>query len=104
MTRSLVRPTSPPVSERIPAAVLREYGKPPEFAVADAPDDQAAVLILQGTDDVISDPEGGQLLHDRLGSTYKTLKLYDGLWHQLFNEPARDTVLADLTHWLNAHP
>jgi lysophospholipase len=29
--------------------------------------------------------------------------MYDGLWHEIFNEPERDHVLADLTGWLGSH-
>jgi alpha-beta hydrolase superfamily lysophospholipase len=31
-----------------------------------------------------------------------TLKLYDGLHHEVFNEPERDIVLGDLVDWLEA--
>ncbi|MGO9733181.1 MAG: lysophospholipase, partial [Mycobacterium sp.] len=31
-----------------------------------------------------------------------TLKLYDGLYHEVFNEPERDIVLGDLVDWLKA--
>ena len=37
------------------------------------------------------------------GSGDKTLKMYDGLWHEIFNEPERDHVLGDLTGWLESH-
>jgi lysophospholipase len=29
--------------------------------------------------------------------------MYDGLWHEIFNEPERDHVLNDLTSWLRSH-
>jgi lysophospholipase len=29
--------------------------------------------------------------------------MYDGLWHEIFNEPERDHVLSDLTGWLGPH-
>jgi alpha-beta hydrolase superfamily lysophospholipase len=60
------------------------------------------VLIMHGTGDEIADPAGSRLIYDHVGSTDRTLKLYDGLWHQLFNEPERETVLADVTSWLRA--
>jgi alpha-beta hydrolase superfamily lysophospholipase len=28
---------------------------------------------------------------------------YEGLWHEVFNEPERERPLADLRQWLAAH-
>ena len=60
------------------------------------------VLIMHGTADQISDPVGSQRIYDSVGSTHRNLKLYPGLWHQIFNEPERDIVLADLAGWIGA--
>ena len=45
------------------------------------------------------------MVHDRAASTDKTLKTYDGFFHEIFNEPAgdRDRPLNDLAEWLTAH-
>ena len=59
------------------------------------------LLILQGTGDLIVDPKGGQLLHDRAATSDKTLRLYKGLYHDLVHEPERQQVRADLIEWLN---
>jgi alpha-beta hydrolase superfamily lysophospholipase len=56
--------------------------------------------IMHGTADQIADPAGSQILNDHVGSSDRTLKRNDALWHQLFNEPERKVVLADLTRWL----
>ena len=61
------------------------------------------LLVMQGTADGLVDPECGPHVYERAGSTDKTLKMYDGLWHEIFNEPERDQVLADLTSWLQSH-
>lgn len=59
------------------------------------------LLILQGTGDRIVDPQGSRLLHQKAGSTDKTLHLYEGLYHEVLSEPERDQVLADMIEWLN---
>lgn len=64
---------------------------------------QLPILIMHGTGDTIAPPSGSKLLMERAGSEDKTLKLYDGLYHEIFNELERETVLADLLTWLNAH-
>jgi alpha-beta hydrolase superfamily lysophospholipase len=56
--------------------------------------------IMHGTADQIADPAGSQILNDHVGSSDRTLKRNDALWHQLFNEPERKVVLADLTRCL----
>jgi acylglycerol lipase len=61
------------------------------------------ILLMHGTDDQIAAPEGSQFIYDNVGSVDRTIALYDGLWHQLFNEPERDTVLTDLAGWLDSH-
>jgi alpha-beta hydrolase superfamily lysophospholipase len=43
------------------------------------------------------------MVYERAGSPDKTLKMYDGLWHEIFNEPERDIVLGDLVSWLDGH-
>ncbi len=61
------------------------------------------LLLLHGTDDQICVPTGSAMVHDRVPSPDKTLRFYQGLYHEVFNEPERDEVLTDLVHWLNAH-
>jgi alpha-beta hydrolase superfamily lysophospholipase len=38
----------------------------------------------------------------KVGSADKTLKLYPGLYHEIFNEPEQDAVMADMSSWLEA--
>ena len=59
------------------------------------------LLILQGTSDRIVDPEGARRLHLRAASKDKTLGLYEGLYHDLFHEPEKQQVTADLIRWLD---
>jgi acylglycerol lipase len=61
------------------------------------------LLVMQGTEDGLVDPGCGPMVYGRAGSPDKTLKMYDGLWHEIFNEPERDIVLGDLVSWLDAH-
>ena len=61
------------------------------------------VLVMHGSEDKLVPVEGSRLIKDTIGSTDKTLKVYDGLYHEIFNEPERDQVLDDLVSWLDAH-
>lgn len=61
------------------------------------------LLCLVGTDDKICNPESARRFVDACGSDDKALKVYDGLYHELFNEPEKEQVLADVIAWLDAH-
>jgi len=60
------------------------------------------VLILHGTADRATMPSGSQLFFDTAGSKDKTLKLYDGHFHDLLNDAGKDGVLADIRAWIDA--
>ena len=60
------------------------------------------LLIMHGAEDQLANPHGSRTLHERASSRDKTLRLYEGLYHEIFNEPERAEVLADLTAWLDA--
>lgn len=61
------------------------------------------LLLLQGTADHIVDPAGARMLYEAVSSKDKTLKMYDGFYHELINEPDRAVVLQDIATWLEAH-
>jgi len=61
------------------------------------------VLIVQGGADTVVDPDGARMLHSALGSADKALKIYDGLYHEIHNEPEHPQVLADISSWLEEH-
>ena len=69
---------------------------------AEAATIQLPILLLHGGADRLVEAEGARLLYDAVGSTDKTLKIYDGLYHEVYNEPERATVLHDLEGWLQA--
>ena len=60
-------------------------------------------LVLHGKDDQLAQPEFGQTVYDRLGSTDKTIKLYEGYYHEILNEPGKQQVLTDTGKWLDVH-
>lgn len=60
------------------------------------------ILIMYGTADRLSEPTGSLMLYERAGSNDKTLKSYEGFHHEIFNEPGREQVFADMQVWLTA--
>ena len=66
------------------------------------PSIRCPVLILHGTEDKVTRPSGSQEFHQAAGSADKTLRLYDGHSHDLFNDLGRERVLADVVGWMEA--
>ncbi|UWZ33664.1 lysophospholipase [Dactylosporangium roseum] len=60
-------------------------------------------LVLHGAEDRLVDAESSRLIAARAGSADLTLHVYEGLHHEVYNEPERERVLDDLVGWLNAH-
>jgi alpha-beta hydrolase superfamily lysophospholipase len=58
-------------------------------------------LILHGTADRLVPLAATRPLYQAIGENYRTLKLYEGLFHEVFNEPERASVTADLIAWLD---
>ncbi|MFT3827795.1 MAG: alpha/beta hydrolase [Chitinophagaceae bacterium] len=59
------------------------------------------VLIMHGTEDKATRPSGSQEFYDNTGSTDKTLKLYEGHYHDLLNDLDKEIVMADILEWVN---
>jgi alpha-beta hydrolase superfamily lysophospholipase len=61
------------------------------------------LLVMHGSDDKVTSPTTSKLLADKVGSTDLTVKLYDGFYHELHNEPEKETVFADVLRWFKEH-
>jgi acylglycerol lipase len=59
------------------------------------------VLIMHGTEDKATLPSGSQLFYETAGSRDKTLKLYEGHFHDLLNDLNKEKVMADVIAWID---
>ena len=87
---------------KITARLAAELLKAMKRAEVDASKITLPILIALGSEDRLVDPDGAQMLHDTVGSVDKTLKIYDGLYHEIFNEPEHQKVLGDVEAWLES--
>ncbi len=60
------------------------------------------VLILHGTLDKNTKPSGSQHFYDMANSPDKTLKLYEGGFHDLLNDIDKKLVIRDIKDWIDA--
>jgi acylglycerol lipase len=59
------------------------------------------LLIMHGTGDRLVPPRASDLVDARASSEDKTYIRYDGLFHEILNEPERDRVVGDIAGWLD---
>ncbi len=60
------------------------------------------LLVVHGEADVVAGPDGARMVCERASSADKTLIIYPGLYHEIFNEPEKDVVISDVVAWLVA--
>ncbi len=74
-----------------------------EAAIRDAGKLKIPVVVQAAGDDKLVDPTGAREFAAAAPEGLCTLKIYDGLWHEIYNErePDRTAVLADLSDWLS---
>jgi alpha-beta hydrolase superfamily lysophospholipase len=58
--------------------------------------------IMHGSADVMTAPSGSQFLHNSVASSDKQVTIYDGLYHEIFNEPEGETIFAEMVSWMDA--
>ncbi|HEX8298590.1 MAG TPA: alpha/beta hydrolase [Rubricoccaceae bacterium] len=61
------------------------------------------LYLMHGTADRITPPGGSEWLAAHAPSTDVTLRLYNGLFHELMKEPERDAIIADVADWIAGH-
>lgn len=59
------------------------------------------VLIIHGTEDRATRPSGSREFYERAGSTDKSLKFYEGHYHDLLSDLGREDVLDDIRNWMD---
>jgi len=60
------------------------------------------LLILHGTADKATRPDGSQEFFDHAGSADKELILYDGYFHDLLSDLGKERVFDDIAGWIEA--
>jgi acylglycerol lipase len=88
---------------KTPARLAAEMLKAMQRVTAEVGKITLPFIAIQGTADKLVEPSGAQMLYDGAGSKDKTLKMYEGLYHEVHNEPEREVMFKDLEVWLAAH-
>ncbi len=87
---------------KIPGGVARALLLVGETMPRRAPSLTAPLLVVHGSDDRLIAADGSRQLVAAVGSSDVELKIYPGLYHEVFNEPEQEQVLDDVVSWINA--
>jgi alpha-beta hydrolase superfamily lysophospholipase len=85
---------------KVPFGVGRAMLQVGETMAQRAPALTAPLLVVHGEHDRLVPVAGSRRLVECVGSTDVMLKVYPGLYHEVFNEPERDQVLGDVVSWI----
>jgi acylglycerol lipase len=88
-------------NESQPAETSAELIKAAERLRANMPNYRVPILIIHGTADKATRYQGSEYFYEHAGSTDKTLKLYEGHYHDLLNDVGKEDVMADVQSWLD---
>ena len=89
--------------ESQPAETVAEMVRADERLKNEFPLITLPLLILHGTQDKATKPSGSQFFYDNAGSNDKTLKLYDGAYHDVLNDLGKEKAMADIVQWISSH-
>ncbi|MGC8874689.1 MAG: lysophospholipase [Chloroflexia bacterium] len=92
----------PLVHDRISARLFLGFFEAGRWALEHAQEFPVPLLLLHGGADRICSPEGSRAFASRVPGDC-LLKIWDGLYHEVHNEPERGEVLDTLVGWLERH-
>jgi alpha-beta hydrolase superfamily lysophospholipase len=86
----------------LPARTVGEIAATVATFDARLPELTLPILTVYGSGDRLVDNAGSELVDARSASEDSTLIAYEGLYHEVLNEPERDRVIADVVNWIDA--
>ncbi len=80
-----------------------ELGKAIEWTQTHAADLALPCLIVHGGDDRIGPPEGSRVFFENVAFADKERQVYEGYYHEVFNDVGKEQVLAAVEAWAERH-
>ncbi len=90
----------PLVHTKVTARWFTEITKAMEETFRTAQRLNVPVLMLHGGSDLLTDPKGSEEIYGLLTVRDKTLKIYNGYYHEIYNEVERERPVADTIEWI----
>jgi acylglycerol lipase len=92
--------TDPLVHGKISSRLYAEWGSACQRILDGAGEIKVPFLIVAGTDDRLIDPAGSEELHHR-SESMSVLRLFEGRYHEPFNDVDSEEVFAVIADWLS---
>ncbi|MBL1074396.1 lysophospholipase [Nocardia sp. 2] len=87
----------------VPARTAIEMLRAGDFVLSHLENLTVPLLVQHGSADGLASPVGTDIIDQLAASKDKTVIRYDGLYHEIYNEPEQDKTITDLVNWLEAH-
>jgi lysophospholipase len=88
---------------RIPLITLAALQEAANLCIKYLPDLHVPYLAMHGREDQLTMVKGAHIILERSGSRDTMVKIYDGLYHEIHNEPEQEQVFEDMLYWLDKH-
>ncbi len=60
------------------------------------------LLVMHGAEDRLADPAGSKAIYAGASSEDKQIKILDGMFHELVNEPEKEDIMNEMVSWMEA--
>jgi alpha-beta hydrolase superfamily lysophospholipase len=86
---------------KLPARTVAELTAAVQLFPEQVPGLRLPLLVMHGGADRLVPTAGSRMVHERAGSEDKTLEIWDGLYHEILNEPEQERVIQRIVDWLD---
>lgn len=88
---------------RIPLVTLAALQEAADLCIQHLPDLRLPFLAMHGSEDPLTLVKGAHIVLEHSGSPDTIVKIYEGLYHEIVNEPEQEQVFEDMLNWLGEH-
>jgi acylglycerol lipase len=88
---------------KVPARTVTELAGAVDSFEQEVPRLTLPILLMHGTEDGLAPIAGSEMVERVAGSDDKRLIRYEGLYHEILNEPEQDRVMDDMVAWIAEH-
>lgn len=87
-------------TDAVPARTGYELLQMMRFIQANASKFKLPILLIHGSDDGLTNPNGSELLYGKATSEDKTLEVFPGGYHELINDLDQEKVMKLIVNWI----
>jgi alpha-beta hydrolase superfamily lysophospholipase len=91
----------PLVHDKISLSLFHTATAAAEYILNHAQEIDIPLYIFHGSDDLITSPDGSRELASKTGKS--ELRIWQGGYHELHNEPVKDEVFSEIITWIEKH-